>query len=57
MLAEIVQLTGWVTRLAAKGYGLDDAESRERLRRLRETVARELERDKARWRRAPTSAS
>ena len=28
-LAEIVQLTGWVTRLAAKGYGTDDSESRE----------------------------
>ena len=47
-LAEIVQLTGWVTRLAAKGYGTDDTESREQLRRIAKTVARELERGKAR---------
>ena len=47
-LAEIVRLTGWVTRLAAKGYGTDDTESRELLRRIAKTVARELERGRAR---------
>jgi hypothetical protein len=47
-LAEIVQLTGWVTRLAAKGYGTDDTETRELLRRTAKNVARELERGKAR---------
>jgi hypothetical protein len=47
-LAEIVKLTGWVTRLAAKGYGTDDSESRELVRRTAKNVAREIERGKAR---------
>jgi hypothetical protein len=43
VLSEIIRLTGWITRLAAKGHGLDDASSRDGLRRLARDVARELE--------------
>jgi hypothetical protein len=43
VLAEIVRLTGWITRLAARGHGTDDSSSRDALRRLAREVARELE--------------